>query len=104
MWSTDSLWFDLAVVMSIFAFGNVLFGRFEDHKPRGRRVLKVAMVSTAVLLLSATVGRQWSFGLIGVMLLAAAWVHIYWLPKHGINGWTAEPRDRYLALVTRKGR
>jgi hypothetical protein len=104
MWSTDSLWFDLAIVMSIFAFGNVMFGRFEDHKPRGRRVLKVAIVSTVVLLLSATVGRPWSFGLVGVMLLAAAWVHIYWLPKHGINGWTAEPRDKYLALVTRKGR
>jgi len=104
MWSTDSLWFDLAIVMSIFAFGNVLFGRFEDHKPRGRRVLKVTIVSGVVLLLSSTLGRAWSFGLIGVMLLAAAWVHGYWLPKQGINGWTAEPRDKYLALVTRKGR
>ena len=23
----------------------------------------------------------------------------YWLPKHGINGWTAEPYDKYLELV-----
>jgi hypothetical protein len=104
MWSTESLWFDLAIVMSIFAFGNVLFGRFEDHKPRGRRVLKVTTVAAVVLVLSATAGRIWSFGLVGGMLLAAAWVHIYWLPKHGINGWTAEPREKYLALVTRKGR
>ena len=24
---------------------------------------------------------------------------LYWLPKHGINGWTAEPRDKYLELM-----
>lgn len=67
-------------------------------------MLKVASVTGVVLLLSATAGRLWSFGLITLMLVAAAWVHAYWLPKHGINGWTAEPRDKYLALVTRKGR
>jgi trans-2,3-dihydro-3-hydroxyanthranilate isomerase len=30
MWSTETLWFDLAIVFGIFAFGNVVFGRFED--------------------------------------------------------------------------
>ena len=32
MWSTDTLWFDVAVVMTIFAIGSILFGRFEEHK------------------------------------------------------------------------
>ena len=99
MWRTDTLWFDIAVVMTIFAFGNVLFGRFEEHKPRGRRVLKVALVLAVTVLLSATAGRAWASGVLGVPLLGAAWVHLYWLPKHGISGWTAEPRDKYLELL-----
>jgi hypothetical protein len=99
MWRTDTLWFDLAVVMAIFAIGNILFGRFEEHKPRWLRVLKVVIVSAVFLTLSATAGRAWAFGVLGLGLLGAAWVHAYWLPKHGINGWTAEPRDKYLELV-----
>lgn len=99
MWRTDTLWFDVAVVMSIFAVGSILFGRFEEHKPRGRRVLKVAIVLGAIVALSATAGRTWAYGLLAIPLLGALWVHLYWLPKNGINGWTAEPRDKYLELV-----
>jgi hypothetical protein len=102
MWRTDTLWFDVAVVMMIFAAGSILFGRFEEHKPRGRRLLKVALVTTVVLVCSATIGRIWAYGVLAIPLLGAAWVHLYWLPKHGINGWTAEPRDKYLELVTRR--
>jgi predicted MFS family arabinose efflux permease len=104
VWHTDTLWFDVAVVMTIFAFGNVLFGRFEEHKPRGRRVLKVALVLAVTVLLSATAGRAWAYGVLAVPLLGAAWVHLYWLPKHGISGWTAEPRDKYLELLESRKR
>jgi hypothetical protein len=103
MWQTNSLWFDVAIVMSIFAVGTVLFGRFEQHKPRGRRVLKQVIVVGVVLLLDVTVGRAWAFGVLAVPLVLAAYVHLRWLPKHGINGWTAEPYDQYLALITRRG-
>jgi MFS family permease len=99
MWQTNTLWFDVAVVMTIFAIGSILFGRFEDHKPRTRRLLKVVIVLGVVLALSATVGRLWAYLVLALPLLGAAWVHVYWLPKHGINGWTAEPRDKYLELV-----
>ena len=99
MWRTDTLWFDVAVVMTIFAVGSILFGRFEEHKPRARRVIKVAIVLAVTVLLSATAGRLWAYGVLAVPLLGAAWVHLYWLPKHGINGWTAEPREKYLELV-----
>ena len=27
MWRTDTLWFDVAVVMTIFAVGSILFGQ-----------------------------------------------------------------------------
>jgi hypothetical protein len=99
MWRTDTLWFDVAVVMTIFAVGSILFGRFEEHKPRWRRVLKVAVVLAVTLALATTMGRLWAYGVLMLPLLGAAWAHLYWLPKHGINGWTAEPRDKYLELV-----
>lgn len=104
MWQTDTRWFDVAVVMSIFAVGSVVFGKFEQHKPRWRRVLKQLVVLAIMVALSSFAGRAWSFGLIGVMGLAALYVHLVWLPSHGINGITAEPYDAYLALVTRKRR
>jgi hypothetical protein len=47
----------------------------------------------------ATVGRLWAYAVLVPPLLVAAWVHLYWLPKHGINGWTAEPRDKDVELV-----
>ena len=99
MWSTDTAWFDVAVVMTIFAIGNVLFGRFEDHKPRARRVLKVVVVTVVTVAIAQAAGRVWAYGLLMLPLAAAAWVHLVWLPRHGINGWTAEPRDKYLELV-----
>ncbi len=58
MWNTESAWFDVAVVMSIFAIGSVLFGRFEQHKPRWRRVLKQVVVLAVVLLLERYAGPR----------------------------------------------
>lgn len=99
MWRTDTLWFDVAVVMSIFAAGNICFGHFEEHKPKGRRLLKVALVLAIVLPLSATVGRVWAYGVLALPLIGAAVVHLWWLPKNGVNGWTGEPKDRYHQLI-----
>jgi biotin transporter BioY len=101
MWRIDTIWFDVAMVMTTFAIGNVLFGRFEEHKPRGRRLLKVIVVSLVIVTLAATVGRVWAYSVMAIPLIAAAYVHLVWLPRRGINGWTAEPRDKYLELVKR---
>jgi hypothetical protein len=99
MWSTGTLWFDLAVVFAVFAFGNILFGHFEEHKPKLRRVLKVALVALATAALSMS-GLRWvAFSVLGLLALAAAYVHIVWLPKHGVNGWTGEPREKYYDLL-----
>jgi uncharacterized membrane protein len=102
MWNTDSLWFDAAIVLGIFAVGNILFGHFEEHRPKWRRLLKVAIVLAVVLSISANFGRGWAFGLLLLPISAAAYIHLVWLPGHGINGWTGEPREKYLELV--KGR
>jgi len=45
-----------------------------------------------------TLGRAWAFGLLGLMLAAVLVIHLWWLHKHGINGWTGEPREKYYAL------
>ena len=99
MWRTDTLWLDAAIVLGLFAVGGILFGRFEEHRPRWRRLLKVALVLAVTLTLSATVGRAWAYGVLALPLLGAAWVHLVWLPRHGINGWTGEPREKYLELM-----
>jgi urea transporter len=104
MWSLETRWFDVAVVMSIFAFGSILFGHFEAHRPKWRRVLKVLIFLGVTIALAETGGRAAAYGLLAIPALAAAYIHLVWLPKHGINGWTGEPREKYLALVTKKGR
>jgi hypothetical protein len=99
MWSTDTVWFDLAILFGIFAFGNVLFGHFEEHKPKLRRVLKVAVFAAMTAILSIY-GLRWvELGLLGLFALAAVYVHGVWLPRHGINGWTGEPKEKYYDLL-----
>jgi predicted MFS family arabinose efflux permease len=99
MWNTQTAWFDVAVVMSIFAIGNILFGHFEEHKPKLRRVMKVMLIVSLIALLS-TAGLRWiAYTLIALLGLAAVYVHAWWLPQHGVNGWTAEPRDKYYELL-----
>ncbi len=102
MWRIDTLWFDIAIVMTIFAVGSILFGHFEEHRPKWRRILKVLIVLGVVLTLSATVGRAWAFGVLALPLLGAAYIHLRWLPKHGINGWTGEPKEKYYELIGHK--
>jgi hypothetical protein len=104
MWQINTYWFDIAVVMSIFAIGNILFGHFEEHNPKWRRLLKVVIVLAMVLGLISTAGRGWAYLFIAMLLAGAAYIHLRWLPKHGINGWTGEPKDKYLELVRAKRR
>jgi hypothetical protein len=104
MWSTDTLWFDTAIVLGIFAVGNIMFGHFEAHRPKWRRLLKVVLFLAIVLALSMTVGRIWVYAFLGAMVVGAVYIHGIWLPRHGINGLTGEPRDRYLELVTKPRR
>jgi len=104
MWRTDSLWFETAIVLGIFAVGNILFGHFQQHNPPVRRLGKVGLVLGITLALSATAGRFWGLGWLLLPLSAAAYVHLRWLSMHGINGWTGEPREQYLALIAGRRR
>ena len=99
MWRTDTYWFDVAIATAGLMLGHLYFGRFEEHRPRWRRLLKSLLGVAMVVGTIAWAGRAWMFGLLGVIGVGVLVVHGWWLPRHGVNGWTAEPRDRYYALI-----
>ena len=93
-----NVWIDVAVVASLMAIGNILFGHFVERTPKWRRVLKLFVVTGLVAIISSTAGRIWSAALVTTMISAAMVIHLWWLPKHGINSWTGEPKEKYDAL------
>ncbi|NJM42667.1 MAG: hypothetical protein HC853_18975 [Anaerolineae bacterium] len=92
------MWMELAVIFGIYSVGSILFGQFETQTPRWKKLVKLVMFGGITVLIYATVGRPWSLLWLVLPMLAVAYIHAVWLPKHGINGWTAEPRDKYFAL------
>ena len=99
MWRTDTPWFDVAVATTVLMLGHLCFGRFVEHQSRGRRLLK-SLLGVALLVGTSTwAGRPWMYALLGAIAAGVLAVHGWWLPRKGVNGWTAEPRDRYYALM-----
>ena len=92
------LWFEVAILLSLFAAGGILFGHFEEGTPKWRRLLKMALMTCGLTAVSFRFGRFWFWSLLGVMATIVAIIHLWWLPRHGINGWTGEPMDKYYAL------
>jgi hypothetical protein len=39
--------------------------------------------------------RAWAMGVLASAVIPFVVIHMWWLPKHGINGWTGEPKDKY---------
>jgi hypothetical protein len=63
---------EVAILTGIFAVGNILFGHFEEHKTKARRVLKVALAAGVTVALSCA-GLRWAaYGLIGALALRSA--------------------------------
>lgn len=98
MWSTDTIWFDISLITGIFAFGQIYFGHFEVHTPKWRKALKLILFISIAVTITATVGRAWTFGFLGVMTLFVIIVHAFILPSKGINGWTGEPKEKYYKM------
>ncbi len=95
MWQTDSLWFEIAVVSIIFSLGHISFGHFEERTPRFRKFLKYLFFVALIISLSVFFGRTTAFTVLGLWFLPVIYVHAVYLPKKGINGWTAEPKAKY---------
>ena len=96
MWSTNSLWFEIAIVSIIYAVGNMVFGHFEERTPKFRRVGKYILTLIIVCLISVYLGRVIAMYFLAAFLIPLLYVHGYYLPKKkGINGWTGEPKSKY---------
>nr|WP_295921528.1 hypothetical protein [uncultured Dyadobacter sp.] len=96
MWSTQTLWFEIAVVSMIYSVGNILFGHFEEQTPKWRRVSKYLLTLVIVLVLSTYFGRTVAMTFLAAFAIPFAYIHGYYLPKKkGINGWTGEPKRKY---------
>ncbi len=93
-----NIWIDIALMASGFAIGNILFGHFEERTPKWRRVLKFFMFTALIAVISSTAGRVWSIAVVGALFSVALIIHFWWLPKQGIDPFTAEPREKYYAL------
>ena len=99
MWRTETYWFDVALVTTVLMLGHIGFGRFVEHQSRGLRLVK-SLLGIAVLIgASVWLGRLWMYAGLAAIGVALVVVHGWWLPTRGVNGWTAEPRDRYNALM-----
>jgi hypothetical protein len=96
MWSTDSLWFEVAIASIIFAVGNMAMGHFEERTPVWRRIGKYILLMAIVCGISIFAGRVIALTLIVASLLPVLYIHAWYLPrKKGINGWTGEPKRKY---------
>lgn len=99
MWSTQTLWFEIAVVSMIYAHGNILFGHFEEQTPKWRRVSKYLLTLVIVLVLSTYFGRTIAMVFLAAFAIPFAYIHGYYLPtKKSINGLTGEPKRKYYAF------
>ena len=96
---TDSLWFDVAGFTTLCVVLTVAFGRFERHKPAWRRVGKIVVLVALVLVAIEALGRAWGYAVLGLLLLAGTALHFVVLWKLGINGFTAEPREKFETLL-----
>ncbi len=83
---------------TVIALGHIFLGHFEEQTPKWRKVGKLLGSIGAAVLISATLGRDWFFALFGLGSLAVLWIHAWWLPRNGINGWTGEPKEKYYAF------
>ena len=92
------MWTDIAIFASIFALGNILLAHFEEQTPKWRRVAKFVVTIALVVVVGQTLGRVWVYVGLGLLSLAFLYIHGFWLPSKGINGWTAEPKERYYQL------
>jgi amino acid transporter len=79
----------------------VVFNKFEKHVPIRRRIIKLVILVGALAVIGTLFSRFAFWSAIALMTIGQIYVHGVYFPQHGVNGWTAEPYDKYLALTER---
>ena len=93
----------LAEILIVFTIASMAyflaFNNFEKHLPIQRRVTKLFVVVGVLAIIGILLGRFAFWGLITLMTIGQIYLHGWYFPKHGINGLTAEPYDKYLETI-----
>lgn len=95
---TNTLWFEIALISGIFAVGQIYFAHFEIHTAKWKRLLKIVLFLGLSCTISVGFGRLWFFVFLALLIIFFGLIHMWWLPKNGINGWTSEPKEKYYAF------
>lgn len=91
-------WMDVAITATIFAAGSVVFGHFEEGTPKWRRLTKLFGLLAVTYVVARTAGDIAAVSLVTGLSAIGLTGHFVYLKRHGIDPWTAEPRDKYHAL------
>jgi hypothetical protein len=75
------MWFEVAIVSTLFAAAGILFGHFEERTPKWRRLLKLAMALALAASISAYLGRTWFWAILAAVALLVVYIHAWWLPR-----------------------
>jgi len=86
--------FTIASIAYFLAFNN-----FEKHVPMQRRITKLFIVVGVLAVIGILFSRVAFWGVITLMTIGQVYLHGVYFPKHGINGLTAEPYDKYLETI-----
>lgn len=95
MWSMDTIWFEVSLVTFVHLMGVIFLGHFEERSPQWRKVLKYFVMLAFIIGLSQWFGRTVALVVFGLAFVPVLYIHLVILPKHGVNGWTGEPREKY---------
>ena len=91
---------EILIVFTIASMAYFLaFNNFEKHIPIQHRVTKLFVVIGVLAIIGILFGRFAFWGLITLMTVGQIYLHGWYFPKHGINGLTAEPYDKYLETI-----
>ena len=91
---------DILTVLLVASFAYFLaFNNFEKHVPFKKRIIKLIVVVSILAIIGILFGRYIYWSMITLMTLGQIYLHAWYFPKHGINGLTAEPYDKYLEVI-----
>lgn len=93
---------EILIVLTIASLAYfVIFNNFEKHLPIARRVIKLFVVVSILAVIGILFSRYAFWGMIALMTIGQVYLHGWYFPKHGINGLTAEPHDKYLEVIAK---
>ncbi len=93
---------EIIIVLTISSLAYfVVFNKFEKHVPMQKRITKLIILVSVLAIIGVLFSRFAFWSVIALMTIGQVYVHGIYFPKHGVNGWTAEPYDKYLELTER---